>query len=208
MLSRLFRRLFLEALVKAFDAGQLHFFSSLESLRNRADFLHHLAPARQAEWIVYAKKPFAGPEQVLDYVGRYTHRVAISNHRLLDIGNGQVRFLWKDYRDGKQKVLTLTANEFMRRFLLHVLPDRFPRIRYYGFMGNRCREEKLTVCRRLLDMPAAETNATETILDYQDRYEKLTGHSLRQCPVCGCGRMRVVEILSAIGKHPAVQDTS
>ena len=104
-------------------------------------------PALPRDTNVRTSQTFTGPEQVLDYVGRYTPRVALSNHRLLDIGNGQVRFLWKDHRDGKQKVLTLTADEFMRRFLLHVLPDRLPRIRCYGFMGNRCREEKLTVCQ-------------------------------------------------------------
>ena len=158
--------------------------------------------------LVYAKPPFAGPEQVLDYVGRYTHRVAISNHRLLDIDNGQVRFLWKDYRDGKQKVLILSADEFMRRFLIHVLPNRFHRIRYYGFMGNRYREEKLALCRRLLNMPPATTQDPEVVTDYRDHYQQLTGNSLRQCPVCRVGQMRVVEVLSGPGKHPAVQDTS
>ena len=96
---------------------------------------------KDCEWVVYAKRPFAGPQQVLDYVGRYTHRVAISNNRLLDIEDGQVRFQWKDYRDGGQvKTMTLSAEEFIRRFLLHVLPDGFQRIRYYGFLGNRYRK--------------------------------------------------------------------
>src|SRR6516165_729361 len=126
VLSRLFRRLFLEYLVKAFDAGKLEFFSSLESLRDRHSFLDYLAPTRETEWVVYAKRPFAGPKQVLDYVGRYTHRVAISNNRLLDVENGQVRFQWKDYRhEGQSKTMTLPADEFIRRFLLHVLPDGF-----------------------------------------------------------------------------------
>lgn len=208
VLSRLFRRLFLEALEKAFDAGKLNFFSSLEKLRNRTDFLRCLALTRRTEWVVYAKPPFAGPEQVLDYVGRYTHRVAISNHRLLDMENGHIRFLWKDYRDGKQKRLTLTATEFIRRFLIHVLPNRFQRIRYYGFMGNRYREEKLALCRQLLEMPPAVSPASEAVPDYRERYEDLTGNSLRQCPLCPSGQMRVVEVLSAIGKSPAVPDTS
>jgi Putative transposase/Transposase zinc-binding domain len=208
VLSRLFRRLFLEALVRAFDTGKLNFFSSLEALRNRADFLCHLAPTRQTEWVVYAKAPFAGPEQVLDYVGRYTHRVAISNHRLIDMENGQIRFLWKDYRDQNQKTMALPADEFIRRFLIHVLPARFQRIRYYGFLGNRYREEKLALCRHLLNMPPAEISAAETPPDYRDRYQELTGDSLRQCPVCRRGSMRVIEILSAIGRHPAVLDTS
>ena len=209
VLSRLFRRLFLEALEKAFLAGKLHFFPALENLRNKNDFLRYLALTRRTEWVVYAKPPFAGPEQVLDYVGRYTHCVAISNHRLLDMDNGQVRFLWKDYRDAQQKTLALSAHEFIRRFLIHVLPDRFQRIRYYGFMGNRYRQEKLELCHRLLNMPPpAAAPASEVVTDYRDRYEQLTGNSLRQCPVCRCGLMRVVEILSAPGKSPAAPDTS
>jgi hypothetical protein len=138
VLSHLFRRLFLGYLVKAFDGGKLEFFSSLELLRDRSSFLDYLAPLREAEWVVYAKRPFAGPEQVLDYVGRYTHRVAISNNRLLDIAQDKVTFRYKDYRhDAQQKTMTLEAEEFIRRFLLHVLPDGFQRIRYYGFLANR-----------------------------------------------------------------------
>ena len=124
VLSRLFRRLFLEHLIKAFDDGKLVFFSSLEPLRSRDAFLHHLAPARAAEWVVYAKRPFAGPEQVLDYVGRYTHRVAISNNRLLDIDTGKVTFRYKDYRhDSQQKTMTLDAGEFIRRSSCRRRPD-------------------------------------------------------------------------------------
>ena len=131
VLSRLFRRLFLEYLQHAFDAGKLQFFNGLEKLRDRCELAGYLAPLRKAEWVVYAKAPFAGPQQVLDYVGRYTHRVAISNHRLLDIDAGHVRFQWKDYRNrGQQKAMTLSAEEFIRRFLLHALPDGFQRIRY------------------------------------------------------------------------------
>jgi hypothetical protein len=133
---------------------------------------------------------------VLDYVGRYTHGVAISNHRLVGIENDQVRFDWKDYRDGGQvKTMTLSADEFIRRFLLHVLPNGFQRIRYYGFLGNRYRKQKLEQCRRLLGMaiPAESTNPAEK--DYRDRYEELTGDSLHQCPQCKHGRMLVIEIL-------------
>jgi len=121
--------------------------------------------------VVYAKAPFAGPEQVLDYVGRYTHRVAISNNRLLDIEDGQVSFRWKDYlRDSEQKTMTLSAAEFIRRFLLHVLPNGFRRIRHYGFLANRYRREKLAQCRQLLGMRAAEATADALPpTDYQDR---------------------------------------
>jgi len=207
VLSRLFRRLFLEYLQKAFDAGELRFFSSLERLRERSAFLRYLAPTRKTAWLVYAKRPFAGPQQVLDYVGRYTHRVAISNHRLLALADGQICFRWKDYRDGhRQKAMTLGAPEFIRRFLLHVLPAGFQRIRYYGLLGNRYREEKLARCRQLLGMPPAEI-AAEPPQDYRDRYQQLTGCSLRECPACHQGRMRVVGTLPA-GHGPAILDSS
>jgi hypothetical protein len=196
VLSRLFRRLFLECLLKAFDASKLEFFSSLESLRDRSSFLDYLAPLREVEWVVYAKRPFAGPEQVLDYVGRYTHRVAISNNRLLDIEEGKVTFRYKDYRHhAQQKTMTLEAEEFIRRFLLHVLPEGFQRIRYYGFLANRYREQKLARCRELLDMPAPERPPLEGPKDYRDRYEQLTGSSLSKCPVCHQGRMLMIQIL-------------
>ena len=123
VLARLFRRLFLDYLRQAFDAGDLQFFSSLEPLRMRDAFLRHIAPTQKKDWVVYAKQPFAGPEEVLKYVARYTHRVAISNNRLLNIDDRKVQFRWKDYRDGnRQKTMTLDADEFIRRFLLYVLP--------------------------------------------------------------------------------------
>ncbi len=197
VLSRLFRRLFLESFEKAFDSGKLRFFAALEPLREHSAFAQLLSRAKTLEWVVYAKRPFAGPEQVLDYVGRYTHRVAISNNRLLDIENDQVRFQWKDYRDGgRGKTMTLSAAEFIRRFLLHVLPNGFQRIRYYGFLGNRYRQEKLNQCRRLLGMPMPDQHIESSPeQDYRDRYEDLTGCSLRQCPQCQRGRMVVVAIL-------------
>ena len=212
VLSRLFRRLFLESLQKAFDSGKLQFFGALEPFRQRAAFTRHLATLKKREWVVYAKAPFAGPEQVLDYVGRYTHRVAISNNRLLDMEDDQVRFRWKDYRQGDQaKTMTLTAHEFIRRFLLHVLPNGLRRIRYYGFMGNRHRKERLTVCRRLLGMHVAEHNTTESLpkADYLDRYEDLTGRSLRQCPQCRRGNMVVIRIFPRFGtRSPTAIDSS
>ena len=207
VLSRLFRRLFLELLQQAFDDGQLHLFTALQQLQLPSAFAAYLAPLRQAEWVVYAKAPFAGPQQVLDYVGRYTHRVAISNHRLLDIENGQVQFRYKDYRqDGQQKTMPLSADEFIRRFLLHVLPDGFHRIRYYGFLGNRYRQEKLERCRQLLGMAVP---ATEPPKDYRDQYEELTGISLRLCPVCRRGQMiRIAVPLTPACASPTLRDTS
>src|SRR6266498_765065 len=205
VLSRLFRRLFLELLQAAFDAGDLQFSSSLQELHDQQKLARYLAPLRKVEWVVYAKPPFAGPQQVLDYVGRYTHRVAISNNRLLDIDDGKVTFRWKDYRDhDRQKTMSLQATEFIRRFLLHVLPGGFQRIRYYGFLSNRYRQQKLAQCRQLLGMPApAETpGQAQPAPDYRDRYEQLTGSSLRECPLCHQGRMMLLELLLAGSRLP------
>jgi hypothetical protein len=210
VLSRFFRRRFLEMLEHAFYAGELHFFSALAQLQNRDAFQQYLIPVRKKEWVVYAKPPFAGPEQVLDYVGRYTHRVAISNNRLLDMDDGYVRFRWKDYADdNQQKSMTLTADEFIRRFLLHALPTGMQRIRYYGLLGNRHRAENLKRCRDLLNMPSKTTTPEEPAepRDYRSRYEALTGKSLHQCPACQEGCMQLVELLPR-GKRVAVIDTS
>jgi Putative transposase/Transposase zinc-binding domain len=198
VLSCLFRRRFLESLQKAFDSGKLHFFGSLEPLREPSAFARQIARAKSVKWVVYAKRPFAGPQQVLDYVGRYTHRVAISNNRLADIDGGQVHFQWKDYRDNSEiKTMSLAADEFIRRFLIHVLPAGFQRIRYYGFLGNRYRQQKLALCRRLLGMqtPVQPPATSAAAKDHRDRYEELTGRSLHQCPQCRQGQMVIVELL-------------
>ena len=210
VLSRLFRRLFLEALHKSFEAGALQFFSNLEPLRDKAAFAAYLAAAGNTEWVVYAKAPFGGPAQVLRYLGRYTHRVAISNNRLLGLEDGRVRFLWKDYKhEGAKRVMNLTAEEFIRRFLLHVLPEGFQHIRSYGFLANRYREAKIALCRKLLGTPKPACDELTETLDYRDRYERLTGISLRDCPVCGRGHMVCIESFPA-GSFPrsAPPDTS
>jgi hypothetical protein len=209
VLSRLFRRLFLEHLEKAFGAGQLQFFAVLDSLRDHDAFRRYLAPLRKAKWVVYAKPPFGGPEQVLDYVGRYTHRVAISNNRLIDIEDGAVRFRWKDYRHGnRQKVMTVSTHEFIRRFLLHVLPEGFHRIRYYGFLGNRHRAQKLAHCRDLLGMPVPEPSVDPSEKDYRDRCEDLTGHCLKECPACHQGQMLIIGIFDGVTGPPPYRNTS
>jgi hypothetical protein len=211
VLSRLFRRLFLKYLQEAFDSGKLRFFTSLEALRDPQAFQRHLDPVRNLKWVVYAKPPFAGPQQVVNYVGRYTHRVAISNHRIVDIEGGEVKFTWRDYRDNnQQKTVTLSADQFIGRFLLHVLPSGFHRIRYYGFLANPHRQEKLEQCRQLLGMtPTRESSSNPaTLEDYRDRYEKLTGRSLRECPVCHRGHMISVSNLPGVGPSPVVEDTS
>ena len=211
VLSRLFRRLFLQSLQQAFDASRLHFTGALVPLAEPVAFAQHVASARQTEWVVYAKRPFAGPRQVLDYVGRYTHRVAISNHRLVDVVDDHVRFRWKDYRaESKVKTMTLAATEFLRRFLLHVLPSGFQRIRYYGLLGNRHRAEKLARCRALLGMaaPTTEPSGAGGTGDYRDRLDALTGVSLRICPVCQEGQMVAILVDVGTWPAPAVNNTS
>jgi Putative transposase/Transposase zinc-binding domain len=209
VLSRLFRGLFLAYLEKEFLSGKLAFCSSLQQLHDRAAFLRHLAPVRTAEWLVYAKPPLAGPQQVLDYVGRYTHRIAISNNRLLSIEDGKVRFRWKDYRNNHHRgAMTLAADEFIRRFLLHVLPEGFQRIRYYGFLCNRHREQKLARCRELLGMHMDSPSTRERSDDYRDRYEAVTGASLKECPVCHHGQMILLEVLPRAKSYRYCCDTS
>jgi hypothetical protein len=198
VLSRLFRRLFLQQLRHAFAAGELRFFGALERLHDAYAFAEYLAPAAQAEWVVYAKRPFGGPAQVLNYLGRYTHRVAISNNRLLSVVNGNVTFLWKDYKhDAAKRPMTLAAPEFIRRFLLHVLPAGFQHIRSYGFLGNRYRESKLALCRQLLGLATPTPKAADPHADYRDLYQRVTGKSLRDCPVCGRGQMLCVDTFPA-----------
>ena len=193
VLSRFFRRVFLHALEKAHAAGQLQFYGELESLRDPQAFARYLAPLRQCEWVVYAKAPFGGPQHVLQYLGRYTHRVAISNRRLLALEQGQVSFQWKDYRDGQQKVMTVAAEEFIRRFMQHALPSGLQRIRYYGFLANCHRAAKLDLCRRLL------TAACSQLLPHLDQCREflavLTGAKRGLCPRCGIGILSSLQIL-------------
>ena len=209
MLSRLFRRLFLEQLDAAFTAGTLHLAGSLHALRDPHAWARYLVPVRQVEWVVYAKRPFAGPQQVLDYVGRYTHRVAIANDRIRDIDHDQVRFTYKDYRaDPAQslKTMTLAATEFMRRFLLHVLPLGFHRIRYYGFLAPRHRAEKLTHCRHLLVATSRLAVSTPTS-DPMPTDGRLR-ISTRLCPACGQGHLMVIDRLPPTPGISNVPDTS
>jgi len=209
VLSRLFRRLFLKGLQTAFNSGRLSFLSSLQHLQDPQAFARYLAPLRRSEWVVYAKRPFGGPEHVLAYLGRYTHRVAISNNRLLSMEQGKVSFRWKDYRDhDSYKTMTLEANEFIRRFLLHVLPCGFRRIRHYGFLANHVRLAKLAQCRKLLGVLASLPPAPQERPDYRDVYEALTGKSLRACPVCREGHMVQLMILPTIAPTPVLVDTS
>jgi hypothetical protein len=193
VLSRLFRRLFLRDLKNAFEAGRLRFSGHLAGLADPSAFNARLAQLRRRDWVVYAKPPFGGPRQALAYLGRYTHRVAIANGRLLALADGKVRFTWKDYRQGGMiKGMTLDAGEFIRRFLLHALPDGFHRIRHYGFLANGDRGNNLALCRRLI---AAHTAAKpEPAIDYPASDQAPIHCDAARCPDCG-GVMRRIAIL-------------
>jgi len=184
VLSTRFRRLFLEALAQAHAAGKLQFFGDLQPLHDPPAFARYLAPLQHKKWVVYAKAPFGGPQHVLEYLGRYTHRVAISHRRLLALENGQVSFEWKDYRDANRvKVMTVPAAEFIRRFLQHVLPAGLQRIRYYGFLANCHRAAKLALCRQLL--ATASSLLLPQPANCRDLLAALTCTNLRLCPQCG-----------------------
>jgi hypothetical protein len=190
VLSRLFRRLFLEKLTAAYHAGRLEFFADQTALAEPAAFQIFLAALRKLEWVVYAKRPFGGPDAVLAYLARYTHRVAIANSRLVAFDGERVSFRWKDYRanaDARYKLMTLDADEFIRRFLIHVLPDGFHRIRHYGLFANANRANHIALARRLLGVPdptpSNDDNAAGTDREDEDR---------NICPSCG-GRMIIIE---------------
>ena len=189
VLSRLFRRLFLEGLAKLHKEGKLAFFGSLSKLADPDAFATYLAPLRKINWVVYAKQPFGGPEAVLAYLSRYTHRIAISNHRLMSADADAVAFKWKDYRiksGDRMKVMRLRTSEFIRRFLIHVLPSGFHRIRHTGFLANGIRRDRIEMIRRLLDVdPDADLKADDD--QCTDTNEKE-----QACPKCG-GVMIVVE---------------
>jgi hypothetical protein len=192
VLSRLFRRLFLKQLAAAHDAGRLHFFGAHAPLAEPHAFAAYLAPLRKVEWVVYAKRPFAGPQAVLAYLSRYTHRIAIANSRLIAFDDNGVTFRWKDYRAKgreRQKVMTLASDEFIRRFLIHVLPSGFHRIRHYGLFANGGRAENLARARELLGVP---TPHDEPDNDADARADE-PPMSLLPCPCCG-GRMIIIEI--------------
>lgn len=195
VLGKLFRRLFLTGLIALHEAGRLAFFGSLANLVDRRAFLRHLSPVRTKHWIVYAKPPFAGPEAVLAYLSRYTHRIAISNRRLIALDGAGVTFRYKDYRrDGadRQKVMTLAADEFIRRFLLHVLPKGFHRIRHYGLLASAGRKAHLARARILLAVPPS-TAAEET--DRPPAWRP-------PCPCCG-GRMIIIETIRSAAQPRA-----
>ncbi len=199
VLSSLFRRIFLEALEDAFYQKRLRFLGSIEPLRDAGLFHHYLYAMENRAWVVYAQPPFGGPQQVLKYLGRYTHRVALANQRLLALKDGQVSFRWKDYRESdkqqQSKTLTVSAEEFIRRFLIHTLPPGFQRIRYFGFLANRFRQQKLALCRQLLHGMRSDLLPPATAC--RELRQALSEPFLPRCPQCRLGHMRRILVLPA-----------
>jgi ssDNA-binding Zn-finger/Zn-ribbon topoisomerase 1 len=205
VLSRLFRRLFLQKLVAAHQAGELQFFSNHIPLMDAQAFAAYLAPLRNSEWVVYSKRPFGGPREVLRYLARYTHRVAISNRRLIALDDNGVTFKWKDYRlEGPEryKVMTLATHEFIRRFLIHVLPSGFHRIRYYGLLASSKRADNIARARELLAVPLLPIEAIKAAST--DANEPQTPE--HPCPCCG-GRMIIIETFQR-GRAPRYRPTA
>jgi hypothetical protein len=201
VLGHCFRKKFLRQLEQAFRKDALHFSGELRPLAEPAAFRALCEKASAIDWVVHVKPPFGGPQRVLKYLARYTHRVAISNHRLRSLENGRVSFEWKDYADrSRTKTMTLDAVEFIRRFLLHVLPSGMVRIRQFGFLANRVRQSKLELCRALLAVPPVPVSAGSG--DGADP----TLPDAHACPVCKLGRLIVIELLGA--QPTMIQDTS
>jgi hypothetical protein len=190
-LAKVFRAKFLDGLRQAFERGKLAEDATVPTLCSKL---------RSIDWVVYAKPPFAGPESVLAYLGAYTHRIAISNHRILSLEQGRVAFRYRDYADGRQqKVMRLDVNEFIRRFLLHVLPKGLVRIRHYGLLANRSRREKIACCRALLSVPEPQAPVEESV---SEKLLRLTGVDIHRCPWCHEGRMVVVAEIDRARRSP------
>ncbi len=201
VLSHLFRSLFTDAVQRAFDKRLLDFYGDLKPLAHRDAFTQLLTRMRHIDWVVYAKPPFASPQHVLEYLGRYTHRVALSNDRLLAIDDHSVTFRWKDYRHHNRiRAMRLHPDEFLRRFLLHTLPPGFQRIRHYGLLANKICQPSLSLCRQLLLAPASALLPCpqQTYRDYRDFYQALTGRSLDRCPHCGADALVLIQRLAPI----------
>jgi len=193
VLKSLFRRLFLEALKKAYEADRLRFTGKSGKLASPKAFERFLKKHRSMDWVVYAKAPFGGPETTLNYLARYTHRTAFSDYRLIGMKDDHVSFHYKDYKkEGEKRVMTLAATEFIRRFLMHVLPKGFMRIRHCGLFANCCRADNIALCRRLLNAPEPQPIEHYDEMDWDEKYLVLTGHDPLLCPHCKKGRLRLV----------------
>ena len=196
VMSALFRGKFLDLLKDYFKKGGLVFPDNLSHLKDPGDFETFRKNLYHKNWVVYCKPPFDGPKGVLQYLGRYTHRIAISNNRILNIRNGDVSFLWRDYADhNRQKTMTLKANEFIRRFLLHVLPSRYVRIRHFGLLANRKRKDNIAACRKMIDSGNPVTKEEARIETWQEQLLRICGIDVTTCPVCQKGRMYRIGLL-------------
>jgi hypothetical protein len=190
VLSCLFRGKFLDGLKKEYEAGELRFPGQIKELKEASAFKRFLTNLYHQEWVVYCRPPLKNPQKVIDYLGRYTHRVALSNDRLVKLEGTEVTFRWRDSADNnKIKLLTLEALEFIRRFLLHVLPSQFVKIRYYGILSHRSRKGKLLRCKKLLGMLIPEQSKEVLKETWQDLLTRITGIDPRVCPYCGKGKM-------------------
>jgi len=204
VLSALFRGKFLDKLKKAYEAGELTFAGQIEGLKEASAFKKCLKDLYDQDWVVYCKPPLTNSKKLMDYLGRYTHRVALSNDRLVKIEGNQVAFRWRDSADGnKIKGITLEAFEFIRRFLLHVLPDQFVKIRYYGILSHRNRKGKLVRCKRLLGVGAEKEPKEVPKESWEDLLTRITGIDPRVCPHCGKGKMIQKESLAPCSVSPA-----
>ncbi len=202
VLAPVFRGKFLAGFKQLYQEGELSLTGGAEKLRDPFEFLNLLSRLYKKSWWVYNKPPFGGPEQVLKYLARYTHRVALSNHRLVAVADGKITFTYKDYsQDGRRREMTLPVEEFIRRFLLHILPHRYVRIRYYGLFANRHRDRQLERCRALLGAapPAPESDERE---DWETLYQRVTGQDPTLCAECGRGHLRRVRKLPALARRP------
>ena len=203
ILSKVFRGKFLELLKKSFNEGNLIFPGRIEYLSNQNNFEKLIKQTRKLNWVVFAKKPFAGPKQVVEYLGNYTHRIAISNYRLIKIENDKVHFWYRDSLEKKNhkkhKIMVLSVKEFMRRFLLHVLPKKFVRIRHFGFLGNRFRKEKILLCKKLhkiqYNYNKTKNNQTES---WQELLKRITDIDVTICPKCKIGKLIEIKVINQV----------
>ncbi len=196
VMSALFKGKFLDLLKKCFTSNDLAFSGSISHLKEPGTFKSFMGHLYHKKWVVYCKPPFDGAKGVLQYLGRYTHRIALSNNRILNIRDGNVSFLWRDYADdNRQKTMTLKADEFIRRFLLHVLPSRYVRIRHFGLLANRKRKDNITSCRELLGTGKPVTKETDRQEPWQEQLLRICGIDVTICPVCKKGRMCRMELL-------------
>jgi len=188
VMSKLFRGKFLHYLKESYKKGELKYHEDKKSFSSLLNVLY------KKEWVVYCKPPFKNPETVFKYLSNYTHRIAISNHRIIKLQDDKVYFKWRDYSDSsKEKIMALDALEFIRRFLLHVLPDRFVKIRHYGLFSNRCRRASLQKCRKILGIQQNEFK--KTVETWKETLLRLTGFDVDKCPYCGKGKMILVETI-------------